>query len=71
MVLKTSLSWLLPYESNAWEALDVIQPLEIVVYLLCKLFANKLCVSEDGVFLLRPLLTTPDIWRRNTGKKGV
>ena len=36
-------------------------PLEVLVYLLCKLFASKLCVSQDGVPLLRPVVTTPKI----------
>ena len=35
-------------------------PLEVVVYLSCKLFTNKLCVSQDGVLFFRPVVTTPN-----------
>jgi len=46
-------------------------PLEVVVYLSCKLFANKLCVIQEGVPLLRPVVTTPNIWCETPGKQGV
>ena len=33
----------------------------------CKLFASNICVNQDGVPFMNPLVATPNIWWRNPG----
>ena len=37
---------------------------------LCKLFANNICVNQDGVPFMNPLVDTPNIWCRKQGIQG-
>jgi len=37
---------------------------------LCKRFANNICVNQDGVPFMKPLVATHNIWCRNPGIQG-